>query len=205
MALRARKRLQSSRQKGLPIPPRLEAVLLRLCSRSSPALSITQAVKLPYLVDVLAFQVLGRTITEGHHETWKYGVVTSEAWHFLRELPLGSPFELIPVPFSEEIRVEVTGESVEDQDLLTDDERRIVDFVAAEYAVVSPGELGKMTKRMNPSITSWGGNRPADTGGDAWERMTPEYLEMAESVAEVSMRDLRSRSRPVANPEDVLA
>jgi len=128
-----------------------------------------------------------------------------------RSLGAGSPgqathrsvFRVHPVRFSEETEVEVLDESSEQ--ILTDDERRIVDFVAEEYAFVSATELGVLTKRMNPAIRSWGGSRAADLSEDAYERMSPEYLEMAESVAEVSLDQLRKESRPVASSADVIA
>ena len=190
------------------LPPKLEAVLQRLCKQASNPLSITQAVKMPYLVDVLAQQVLGRRITEGHHETWQYGVVTSEAWHYLHDLPEDSGFRATPVPLSEEIRVEAT-ETSEDEgvsgDGLTEEEARIVDFVAEEYAFAPALALGEMTKRMNPHVRSWGKNHLADVGGDAYERMSPEYLEMADAVARLNLDQLWKDSRPVTDAEDVLA
>jgi len=175
---------------------------VRLCKRVPHPLNTTQVVKLPYLVDVLASHVLGQAITGGHHQAWKHGVVTSEAWQHLSHGP-SSVFRVHPIRFSEETEVEVLDESSEE--ILSDDERRIVDFVAEEYAFVSATELGLLTKRMNPAIRSWGGSRAADLSEDAYERMSPQYLEMAESVAEVSLDRLREESRPVASPEDVIA
>lgn len=184
------------------MPVKLEAVLARLCRRIPHALNTTQAVKLPYLVDVLANHVLGHPITGGHHQAWKHGVVTEEAWQHLAHGP-SAVFRVTPVRFSEETRVEVLDDS--SAEALSEDERRIVDFVAEEYAYVSATELGLLTKRMNPAISSWGGNRAADLGEDAYERMSPVYLEMAESVAEISLDRLRRESRPISSPEDVVA
>lgn len=184
------------------MPPKLEAVLWRLCARAPNPLSMTQAVKMPYLVDVLAKRVLGHVVTEGHHEAWEHGVVTSEAWRFFHASPPGSVFRVTPVPYSEEIRVEAVEEPSDVE--LSPEEQRIVDFVAEEYSFVRPTELGEMTKRMNPALRSWGGNRAADVGGDAYERMTPEYLEMSESVARVTLDQLEKGSRPVSSPEDVI-
>lgn len=194
--------LRESARTEQRLPPKLEAVLWRLCSQAPRPLTITQAVKMPYLVDVLAQHVLGRVLTEGHHEAWEHGVVTSEAWHYLT-LPLASGFKVTPVRYSEEIKVEVTEEAPEAA--LSPEEERIVDFVAQEYAYVSATELGEMTKRMNPALRTWGGNRAAEVGGDAYERMTPEYLEMSESVARVTLDHLRKSSRPYSSPEDVIA
>lgn len=197
MALRESARIEQR------LPPKLEAVLFRLCSRAPRPLTLTQAVKMPYLVDVLARQVLGRVVTEGHHQAWEHGVVTAEAWHHLHALSPASGFKTTPVPYSEEIRVEAVEEIPEGA--LSSDEERIVDFVAEEYAYCPPTELGEMTKRMNPALRGWGSNRAAGIGGDAYERMTPEYLEMSESVASLTLDHLRRSSRPISSPEDVIA
>lgn len=195
--------MEPNRKPTRPLPPKLEGALVRLCQRSPKPLNTTQAVKLPYLVDVLALHVLGRPITQGHHQAWKHGVVTTEAWEHLSYRPKASVFEVRPVPFSEETRVDVASDAAEQE--LTEEERRIVDFVAEEYADVSAAELGQLTKLMNPAISSWGGNRSADVSENAYERMSPEYLEMAEAVAGVTLEQLRRESRPVTDPEDVVA
>lgn len=184
------------------LPPKLEAVMLRLCN--SAELNKTQAVKLPYLVDVVANHVLGRAITEGRHEAWQYGVVTSEAWRFLDgcEDDQGL-FALEPVPFSEEKRVLPT--SLEPAGALSPEEQRIVDFVAEEFAAVQAGQLGLVTKLMNPSIVSWGANGKADLGEDAYERMSAEYQEMASDVMHLGLDSLRRSSRRISSAEEALA
>src|SRR4051812_44426009 len=90
-----------------PLPPKLEAVLIRL-AKIGP-INMTHAVKLPYLVDVVANHVLGKPITEGHHEAWKWGVVTSEAWRYLSDADKdpGASFQVESVPFAEEKRITV--------------------------------------------------------------------------------------------------
>jgi len=186
------------------LPPKLEAVLVRLCKQAPAPLNITKAVKLPYLVDVLACRVLGREITEGHHETWEHGVVTSEAWHYLHSCPVASAFSVHTIPFSEEIRIEVLGTSSAD-DLLSEEERRIVDFAAEEYSLLQAWELGLMTKRMNPGVSAWGRNHGASVGADAFERMSPDYLEMADMVDGVSLAQLRREGERIQSPEDAVA
>lgn len=185
------------------LSPKLQSVLVRLCKRAPGKLTITQAVKLPYLVDVLANRVLGRPITDGHHQAWQRGVVTSEAWHFLSGLPEEGPLEVVPSRISEEIWVQVPDGVAEDE--LADEERRIVDFVVAEYGFASATELGALTKRMNPAIRSWGGNHRADLGGDAYERMSPDYLEMIEAIEPVTLERLRRESTPLGSLEDAIA
>jgi uncharacterized phage-associated protein len=186
------------------LPPRLEAVMVRLCR--GVKLNKTQAVKLPYLVDVLATRHLGRPITEGQHEAWDYGVVTKQAWRHLDQCESGdSVFRLKPVQHSEEKRVEVLPAARGLDDRLTDAERAIVDYVRDTYGSIPAGDLGKMTKVMNPEIGSWGRNIRADTGVNAYDRMTPEYQEMAKRVAGITDEDLRRNSVLVVNLEDAIA
>ncbi|HYU33237.1 MAG TPA: hypothetical protein VEW48_13840 [Thermoanaerobaculia bacterium] len=62
--------------------PRLRAVLARLCDRLGPMYK-TQAVKLPYLVDVIAKNTLGHVIAGGTYQAWEHGVVTREVYRFV--------------------------------------------------------------------------------------------------------------------------
>lgn len=186
------------------LPPRLEAVMVRLCR--GVRLNKTQAVKLPYLVDVVAMHHLGKPITEGRHEAWDYGVVTREAWRHLDQCEAGeSVFRLKAVQHSEEKRVEVLPATGRLDDRLTDGERAIVDFVRDTYGSMPAAELGRMTKIMNPEVDCWGGNLRADTGSNAYDRMTPEYQEMARRVASITDEELRRHSVVVVNVEDAIA
>ncbi len=185
------------------LPPKLEAVLVWLVETGK--LNKTQAVKLPYLVDVVAQRVLGRPITEGHHQAWEHGVVTAEAWRYLDKGDESSVFFLEPVPWSEEKRVRLNEDCKPGTSELTDQEQRIVDSVIAEFAETPAGELGRMTKRMNPQITSWGRNGMADTGTDAYDRMSPEYQEMAEAASSWTLDRLRMESEPVTDLEEAVA
>ncbi len=185
------------------LPPKLEAVLVRLIK--SGKLNKTQAVKLPYLVDVVAQRVLGRPITEGHHQAWEHGVVTAEAWRHLDRGGASSPFILEPVPWSEEKRVRLNADCEPCSAELTGEEERVVDSVVAEFAETPAGELGRVTKRMNPQIASWGRNVAADTGPDAYDRMSPEYQEMAEGASSWTLDRLRRESEPVIDLEEAVA
>ena len=186
------------------LPPRLEAVMVRLCR--GVKINKTQAVKLPYLVDVLATHHLGRPITEGQHEAWDYGVVTKQAWRHLDRCESGdSVFRLKAVQHSEEKRVELLPAAKGLDNRLTPPERAIVDFVRETYGSVPASELGKMTKVMNPEIDCWGGSLRADTGLDAYDRMAPEYQEMAKRVASITDEELRRHSKAVVNLEDAVA
>ena len=155
-----------------PLPPKLEAVLVRIAQRCE-RLNNTRAAKLPYLVDVVANHVLGEPITEGSHQTWEHGVVTAEAWRHLDRAGSGHLFRVDPVPWSEEKR----GSA------LSPEEEAIVDAVLAEYGNISATDLGLVTKRMNPRIPSWGANHRADIGEDAYDRLSWEYQEMVDIAA----------------------
>jgi len=184
------------------LPPKLEAVLIRLCRDRS--LNKTQAVKLPYLVDVVAIHVLGHKITEGTHQTWDHGVVASEAWHYFDRCETSAGLRLEPVPWSEkENRVVVEIE--EPPGRLTSEEQSVVDFVKERYASRTAGELGKLTKFMNPEAPKWGSNQFADLGPEAYDRMSPSYRRMAARIESISLEDLIQSSRPAQNLEDLLA
>ncbi|HEY2295161.1 MAG TPA: hypothetical protein VGM86_31035, partial [Thermoanaerobaculia bacterium] len=182
------------------LPPKLKAVLIRL--GKTKQLNVTQAVKLPYLVDVVATHILGRKITEGHHKAWDHGVVTREVWHYLNKCVDSPVFHLESVPLSEERRVVI---DVDEPAVLSPEEQAVVDFVAHEL-VLRAGELGRLTKLMNPGIPSWGQrDYAASVGEDAFERLSPEYREMAEHVASLTLDQLRSSSVPVEDLEDAIA
>jgi len=183
------------------LPPKLEAVLIRL-GKAAP-LNVTQAVKLPYLVDVVAMHVLGRRITEGTHQAWDYGVVTKEVWHYLDKCEGSSMFHLEAVPWSEEKRLVVDAEEPAFE--LTREEQRVVDFVVAEFAARRAADLGRMTKLMNPEISSWGSNKSASLGSDTFDRMSEDYLRMADLAASVTLDQLRRTSTRVDDIEDAVA
>jgi uncharacterized phage-associated protein len=182
------------------LPPKLKAVLIRL--GKAKQLNVTQAVKLPYLVDVVATHILGRKITEGHHKAWDHGVVTREVWHYLNKCYDSPVFHLAPVPLSEERQVVI---DVDEPPTLSLEEQAVVDFVAHEL-VLRAGELGRLTKLMNPGIPSWGQrDYAASVGEDAFERLSPEYRDMAEHVASLTLDQVRSSSVLVENLEDAIA
>ncbi|MGH7341936.1 MAG: Panacea domain-containing protein [Candidatus Rokuibacteriota bacterium] len=187
--------------KSPPLPPKLEAVLIRLGKAAN--LNVTQAVKLPYIVDVIAIHVLGEPITEGHHEAWDKGVVTSEVWHHLTKSQ-GSPvFHLEPVPWSEERKLVVDAQG--DTSALTPAQAELVDVVAQQFGGIRAGDLGRLTKLMNPEIGTWGSNRRADLTESAFERLSDEYQVMAEAVAALTLDELRRDYEVVEDIEEALA
>ncbi len=186
-----------------PLPPKLESVLLRLV-RSSGHINMTRAVKLPYLVDVVATRVLGHPITEGTHQAWEMGVVTREVWHYLDKQGEVSPILRVePIPLSDEKRVVAVPDG--DADALTPDEARVVDFVIDQFSEVRATDLGQMTKIMNPDIRSWGSNHAANLGADAFDRMSEDYQEMAKEAASYTLDRLRQNSTLVHDIEDAIA
>jgi uncharacterized phage-associated protein len=184
------------------LPPKLRAVLVTLAK--GRALSITQAVKLPYLVDVVAEHALGRRITDGTHQTWQYGVVTREAWQFLDRCDTNDPdLRVEPIYCSEEKRIRVIGAPA--HGTLTAEEVELIEEVAREFGGVSARELGLMTKLMNPEIKNWGKNQVASTSAQAYDRLRPEYQAMAKRAAAVTLADLRERSFPLDSAEAAIA
>lgn len=184
-----------------PLPPKLQAVLISLARDAR--LNVTQAVKLPYIVDVVATHVLGRPITEGTHQAWDKGVVTREMWHFLTKEEDSPIFHLEPVRFSEERKVVIDTDEEPD---LTAEEQAIVDFVRDEFSRIRAGELGRLTKLMNPDILSWGTtNRRTYPDEDAYERLSEDYQGMAEEAACLTLGRLRRHSVPVEDIRDAIA
>ena len=181
----------------MSLPPKLESVLVRIAL--SCDLNKTRAAKLPYLVDVVAKHILGHCITEGTHQTWEHGVVTAEAWRHL-DREKDSLFEIEPAPWSEEKRVKYAGGPYEGS--LSPEEEAIVDAVVAEFGGVTATELGLVTKRMNPSIQTWGANHRADVNEDAYERLSWEYQEMSDIAAKSTPE---RESRPITDIEEAIA
>ncbi len=134
--------------------PKLEAVLARLCERLGGKIWKTQAVKLPYLVDLVGVHVLGSKITETRHEAWRMGVVSTSAWSLMKFEHGGDHFVVEAADYSEDaqqlaVRSQPSAE-------LTAEEMAIVDFVADEYGHWPLDELMTLTKTLNPEVSSWG-------------------------------------------------
>src|SRR6185295_1021644 len=183
------------------LPPKLLAVFIRL--GRSVNLNVTQAVKLPYLVDVVATHFLGAPITEGTHQGWDKGVVTSQVWHYLTKCEEPSVFHLEPVPWSEERRVVIHAET--DGVELTPEQEQVIDIVVKLYSGMSASELGRLTKFMNPEISAWGSNREASLKSDAYDRMSEEYQAMAKMASLVTLDQLKEDWEPVMSIEDAVA
>lgn len=157
-----------------PSDEKLEAVLARLCERRGD-LWTTQAVKLPYLVDLVAVHVLGRPITRSHHKAWSYGVVTARAWGLIRRAGGGRHFKVYGDPYAEGARLKLQTPDIAER--LTEEERAIVDFVADEFGEVASTDLGQLTKDLNPDVAQWGSRQPVQLSEQAYKRLPVWYGE----------------------------
>src|SRR5215210_2506504 len=166
--------------------PKLTAVLARLCERLGPLFS-TQAVKLPYLVDVVANQVLGQPIGNGTYQTWEHGVVAKEVFRFIKHgSGAGTLFRDEPHLYSESGKLISLAESVDLRSAMTQEELAIIDFVADEYGHIAPEQLGYLTKRLNTEMPpeAWGTNRTAAINEDAFLRLSPEWQDLCQRISE---------------------
>jgi uncharacterized phage-associated protein len=185
------------------LDPKLEAVLAELCRRLGRPLFKTQAVKLPYLVDVVATHVLGKPITEGTHETWEHGVVTREVYRFITYPPDDTaPFKIQPHEFSES-GAQISLRSSE-APMLTKSEREVVDYVADTYGDLPTERLGLITKALNSELApeDWGSksNRRALVNEEAYARLAPGWLKLYERLPELDLMDRSLWGEAIEDP-----
>lgn len=178
---------------------KLQAVLARLCEQVGE-LAMTQAVKLPYLVDVFAERALGRKIVDATYQAWDYGVVAKEAWVLLHYAP-GPLFKVEVCQFSEASYViQLNTEADVPRGVLTSDELEIVDFVAEKYGRLSATALGGLTKIMNPQIETWGSNEEPATGEDAYSRLSDDWNRTRRAILNVDLDDKSKWGGPIGDP-----
>lgn len=172
------------------LPTKLEAVLARLCEKAGP-LTKTKAVKLPYLVDVVASHVLGRRITEGTHQTWDYGVVTREIFRFITYHPKASNcFKVESHAYSEGgQQIQVVAPST--TRTLDARELAIVDLVAEAFSGLGASELGILTKSMNVEFdkAAWGENHEALVDEDAYARLSQSWQNLFQQAPSLDFSD----------------
>ncbi|HYX25640.1 MAG TPA: Panacea domain-containing protein [Thermoanaerobaculia bacterium] len=179
--------------------PRLSAVLARFCQRLGPLFS-TQAVKLPYLVDVVANHLLGHPIANGTYQTWEHGVVAKEVFRFIKHEASGDPvFRIEPHAYSESGKLISLAGDPEIIAILSPDELAVVDFIADEYGHVAPEQLGYLTKRLNTEIPpeTWGTNASAAVNEEAFLRLSPEWQNLGERISEQDLTDRTKWSEPI--------
>lgn len=186
------------RESGLG--PKLEAVLARLCQKLG-SLYKTQAVKLPYLVDVIATHDFGRRVTEATFEAWKQGVVAREAYVGVTYPVPGTPFAIEQPEYDEGWTIRLAGEV---PDILVPQELEIVDFVAEKYGRLSVAELGALTKALNPEISleSWGSNTRAAVNEDAYARLSETWQSLWIQLPSLDLTDSSLWSEPIEDADE---
>ena len=183
-------------------PPggKLEAVLAEICSRLG-TITITKAVKLPYLVDVVAEHVLDHRITDGTFEAWDYGVVTREVWDLAKD-DGGSRFRIGEHFYSEGGRTVALAESADAGDLTTE-ELAVVGYVIEQFGHLNAGDLGDLTKSLNPQLSAdeWGSNRTPSTGEDAFARLGPTWLDLWRRLPDLELDDSSLWGEPIEDAD----
>jgi len=190
--------------KAKRLSPKLEAVLARLCQKLGP-MTTTRAVKLPYLVDVVVAHVLGHPVTDGTHETWEHGVVTSEVWSYIQSGgDIQGPFDVSDHHFSEGGKqISLGGEPDDD---LTPEEMDIVDLVADSYGRLDALSLGKLTKSLNTHLDRrvWGKNHKAAIDEDAYARLSEGYQAFCRRLQDLELRNEEDWGQPIEDPYEYL-
>ncbi len=184
------------------LPPKLEAVLARLCEQLGP-LTKTKAVKLPYLVDVVAQHALGRRITEGTHQTWDYGVVTREVYRFITHGKGSSLFKIKPHNYSEGgLQIDLDRDNAAE---LADFEREVVDHVADCYGDMDAQSLGLLTKSLNVEldVSAWGSNHEATVDEDAYVRLSDSWQSLYKKLPALDFSGM-DRWTQVSDPDECL-
>ena len=182
------------------LPSKLEAVLARLSERAGP-LTKTQAVKLPYLVDVVAQRALGRPIARGRYETWELGVVTREVYAFMTYSEGDDWLAVVNHDYSEggrQLRLKQARTSP-----LSPEELVVVDLVADEFGGVDASRLGLLTKSLNTHLRPevWGSNHTPELGEDAYARLATGWLRFFEALPSLDIDD-PSLLKPVGEPRE---
>lgn len=188
---------------GRSLNPKLKAVLARLCDKLGPVFT-TQAVKLPYLVDVIASQVLGHSIGGATYEAWEHGVVAREVFRFVEhEAEADEVFHVEPHQYSESGKLISLAADIDLSPVLSPEELAVIDFVADEYGSIAPEQLGHLTKLLNTEMPpeAWGTNAGAAVNQDAFLRLSPSWQELCQRISEEDLDDRRKWSEPIdANP-----
>ena len=191
--------------KGERLSPKLEAVLARLCQKLGE-MTTTRAVKLPYLVDVVATHYLGRPITDGTHQTWDHGVVTTEVWSYIQNGgDIHGPFDIRAHHLTEEggKQISLGGEP---DDELSPEEEAIVDLIAENYGRLDAKSLGRLTKSLNTQFDkrAWGNNQKAAVDEDAYARLAEGYQTFSRRLPTLNFADEKKWGEPIDDPYEYL-
>lgn len=195
---RVKKMKAKIRQPGFG--PKLEAVLARLCEKLG-SLYKTQAVKLPYLVDVIAAHKLGHRITDATFEAWKQGVVAREAWVGVTYPRADCLFRVEQPEFDEGWTVTLAGRSAVS---LSPEDLAVVDFVAEQYGTMTVQDLGSLTKALNPEIPRerWGSNAQPAINEDAYARLSEGWQDLWRELPFLDLTDSSQWSDPIEEPDE---
>ena len=168
------------------LDPKLTAVLARLCERLG-SLTKTRAVKLPYLVDVMAQHFLGERVTQATYQTWKHGVVAAQVWHFAKTPGRAGVFNIEEEPYSEgSVAIRLAAPPAAG---LSPEEQKIVDYVADRYGTLNFEELGRLTKAMNVEVRGWGSNGLARVDEEAYARLAGRWDEVLRNLESCDTED----------------
>lgn len=188
--------------------PKQWAVLAEL-ARQLDGLYRTQAVKLPYLVDLVSVRVLGRPMTEAKYQAWKQGVVAPEIWKTLKHHGGGPLFEPSddndPHPL-----YRLRPDKAEELEVsLTEEEREIVAYVAEEFGRIPQAELGQLTKNLNPEISKWGGlwrfSPRVEPSEASYARLSEGWQDFLERLPTMDLDDRSKWEGPVeGDPEEYI-
>jgi uncharacterized phage-associated protein len=179
----------------------LEGVLAEICSRLG-TITITKAVKLPYLVDVIAHQVLGRRVTKGTFQAWEHGVATREVWDLIKHDNGGDYFEVGVHNYSEGGSTVALANDVTPPVLSTED-AMVTLYAIERFGGLSAGDLGDLTKSLNPhfSAEEWGSNRTPNLDEGAFSRLTPEWLDLWRRLPDLDLDDPELWGEPIVDPK----
>jgi hypothetical protein len=165
----------------------------------------TKAVKLPYLVDLVAKQLLGHRVThDTTYQAWDYGVVAREVFSFISHSDGDAVFAIEPHNYSEGgLQIRLRSEVSPD---LSPDEQRVVDFVAEEYGRLDAASLGLLTKRLNSQLApeSWGSNQAAALDEDAFAKLSEGWQALAENLETLDITDRSLWGERIDNPREHL-
>ena len=192
--------MRANRMREPAIDPKLEAVLARLCEKLG-SLYKTQAVKLPYLVDVIAVKELGKRITNARFEAWKQGVVARDAWVGVTYPREGCIFEIERPDYDEGWTIRLAGRPEAE---LGAEELKIVDFVAERYGSMNAQDLGVLTKALNPEIPRerWGSNAQPAINEDAYARLSEGWQSFWRILSTQDLTDESNWGAPIDDPDE---
>ena len=180
------------------VSPQLEATLARLCQRLG-GMSMTKAVTLPYLIDVIAKKELGRQIANATYQCWRNGVVSVEVYKDIEHAP---SFRVTEERYTERSR---RVELVFTSQRLTSGETDVVDYVADMFGRINQEEIGLLTKRMNTHIPAdkWGSNAQAELGDDAYYRLSEQWQGTCKRLAEIDFAKLDKGAKELRSATDL--